>query len=55
MRFDITQGTTQRGVVRLIVCIAASWAWFAGNTDQAIGAFTVGHALTGYLGIIDEK
>lgn len=55
MKIDITQGTTQRGIVRILVCVAAAWAWFMGNTEQAIGAFTVGQAVDGYLGIKDEK
>ena len=50
------QGSTQRGVVKLAVALAASWAWYTGNTEQAIGAFTVGSALTGWLGItVDDN
>ncbi len=55
MRLDFSQGSTRRGIVRLLVCLAAAWAWFTGDVDKAIGAFTVGQALTGYLGIVDEK
>lgn len=55
MTFDITQGTTQRGIIRVLVAIAASLAWYFGDTDKAVGAFVVGESLKGWLGIVDEK
>lgn len=54
-KIDFTQGTTQRGIVRLVVCVAASYAWFTGNIEQAVGAFAVGKGIEGFLGIIDDK
>ena len=55
MQLDFSQGTTKRGAVRFIVCVAASYAWYTGDITKAVGAFTVGEALKAYLGIVDEK
>lgn len=51
---NFTQGTTKRGIVRALVCLAASWAWWHGNTEQAVGAFAVGEGLKAFLGITDR-
>lgn len=55
MKIDFTQGTTQRGIIKLVVCIASGWAWLNGNIDQAVGAMTIGTGFIGFLGIADDK
>lgn len=48
------QGSTKRGVIRVLVFIAAGYAWYNNNIDQAIGAITVGEALKGWVGITND-
>jgi uncharacterized protein YdbL (DUF1318 family) len=51
---NFKQGSTQRGIVRLLVVIGAAWSWFKGDTEQAMAAFLVGEAINGWLGINKE-
>jgi len=55
MKIDITQGTTQRGIVKVLACVAASWAWFSGDINQATGALTLASGVLGFLGIADKE
>lgn len=55
MNINFDQGSTKRGLIRVVVAIAAAWAWWSGNTEQAIGAFTVGEALKGWVGITQDE
>ena len=52
---NLKQGTTKRGLVRAAVAMAAAWAWYNNDLQQAIGAFTVGEALTAWLGVKDPE
>lgn len=49
------QPSTKRGAIKVLVSIAMCWAWFNGDNEQAMGAITIGTALTGFLGFADDN
>lgn len=53
--FDLSKGTTQRGVVRVVAGIAIAWAGWNGRIDQVAGILAAEKAINGMLGIVDKE
>lgn len=53
--FDWSQGTTRRGVVRLIAGVAIAWAGWHGNIEQIAGILAAEKVFNGWLGITDKE
>lgn len=54
LNIDFKQPSTCRGLVRLMVAGLACYFWLVGDNDRAIGAFTFGTALNGWLGLKND-
>lgn len=53
--FDITQGSTQRGIIKIIAVIASGvYFWQTGDAEKAGGGLAFATTVMGFLGITSK-